>query len=173
MEALAEWVAAEDGSRAEKFDGYVYGIAQARYVIRKVFRMVDDEARKRGLEPLQHQALLQTFGSGAGPLTVSGLAERLDIVPALASRLTKELQKRGLVTRREHATDRRVTVLEVTPEGLELLREIDNAVHVHVEYFQSQLTDHQRQAALVIMAFYIGLGSPSRLRAILSSAAAG
>lgn len=169
MEALAEWVVAEEAARSEKFDGYVYGIAQARYIIRKVFRIVDDEAKSVGIDPLHHQALLQAFGSGSEPLTVSGLAERLDIEPALASRVAKELEQRGLVQRRRDTTDRRIVKLDVTEPGHDLLRRIDKAVHVHVEYFQTQLTDHQRQAALVILAFYTGLGSPQRLRAIMST----
>jgi DNA-binding MarR family transcriptional regulator len=169
LKALAEWAVAEDGARAEKFDGYVYGIAQARYVIRKVFRIVDDEAKKAGIDPLHHQALIQAFGSGTEPLTVGGLAARLDIVPALASRVAKELEHRGLVVRHGQAHDRRVVSIGVTSEGRELLQRIDDAVHVHVEYFQSQLTDAQRQAALVILAFYVGLGSANRLGAIMSS----
>lgn len=173
MEMLAEWAAAEDDARTEKFDGYVHGIAQARYVIRKVWRIVDDEAKKAGLEPLHHQALLQAFGAGPGPLTIGRLAERLDIVPALASRTVKELEQKQLVIRRRHPDDRRVIAVVVTEAGRDLLRRIDAAVHVHVEYFQSQLTDEQRKAALVILTFYVGLGSPARLSAIMSPADAG
>lgn len=169
MDTLGEWTAAEENARAEKFDGYVHGIAQARYVIRKVWRIVDDEAKKAGIEPLEHQALLQAFGACSEPLTISGLAERLDIVPALASRTVKELERKELVSRRGHPNDKRVTIVVVTEAGRELLRRIDTAVHVHVEYFQSRLTDDQRKAALVILTFYVGLGSSTRLAAIMSS----
>lgn len=168
MVMLSEWAGAEEDARADKFDGYVYGIAQARYVIRRVFRIVDDEAKKAGLDPLHHQALLQAFGAGSEPLTIGGLAERLDIVPALASRAVKELERRELVHRRRDTQDRRVITVDVTEAGRELLQDIDAAVHVHVEYFQSQLTDEQRRAALVILAFYVGLGSSSQLAALTS-----
>ncbi|MGW5383614.1 MarR family winged helix-turn-helix transcriptional regulator [Nocardia sp. NPDC003963] len=172
MNMLGEWVAAEEGARADKFDGYVYGIAQARYVIRRIFRMVDDEAKTEGLDPLQHQALLQVFGS-PDRLTISGLAERLDIVPALASRTVNELERRGLVTRHRDTTDKRVIGIRATSDTRDLLQRIDTAVHTRVERFQSGLTDDQRRAALVILTFYIGLGSPSRLAAIMTAPSTG
>lgn len=173
MATLTAWASTEEGLRSEQFDGYVYGIAQARYVIRKVFRIVDDEAKKRGIDPLEHQALLQIFGAGPDLLTVSGLAERLDVASALASRVVRILGEKNLVARRDDASDRRVTKLAVTPEGGDLLRAIDEAVHVHVDYFQSQLTDDQRLAALAIFSFYVGFGSPDRLSAIMESSQAG
>src|SRR5262249_54533580 len=143
MTTLTAWASAEEGLRSQQFDGYVYGIAQARYVIRKVFRIVDDEVKQRGLDPLDHQALLQIFGAGHDLLTVSGLADRLDVPSALASRVVRVLDEKGLISRRDDASDRRVTKLEVTPEGRELLKSIDQAVHIHVDYFQAQLTDDQ------------------------------
>ncbi|WP_143517502.1 MarR family winged helix-turn-helix transcriptional regulator [Pseudonocardia sp. MH-G8] len=169
MDLLAEWASAEEDARSEKFNGYVHGIAQARYIVRKVWRFVDEEARKVGLEPLQHQALLQAFGAGPAPLTIGKLAERLDIVPALASRTVKELAQLGLVTRTRRPDDKRVITVIVTEPGRDLLRAIDAAVHVHVEYFHSTLTDEQRRAALVILTFYAGLGSRSRLSAIMTA----
>lgn len=167
MDLLAEWAAAEEDARADKFDGYVHGIAQARYIVRKVWRFADEEARKAGLEPLQHQALLQAVGADPTPLTIGRLADRLDIVPALASRTVKELERLGYVSRTRHPDDKRVITVIVTEPGRDLLRAIDAAVHVHVDYFHSTLTDEQRRAALVILTFYAGLGSRSRLSAIM------
>lgn len=168
MNMLGEWGAAEEDARADKFDGYVYGIAQARYVIRRIFRLVDDEAKRLGLDPLQHQALLQAFGNPES-LTISGLAERLDIVSAVVSRAVNELEHQGLVTRRRDNADKRVIIVEVTPAGRDLLQTIDAAVHTRVEQFQSTLSDEQRRAALVIFTFYAGLGSASRFAAIIGA----
>jgi hypothetical protein len=41
------------------------------------------------------------------------------------------------------------------------LRQVDEAVHLHVKYFQSQLSDHDRMDSLMIFAFYVGLESDS------------
>src|ERR1700722_6414989 len=54
-------------------------IADARFLMRRAFRMIDDEARKIGLDPLAHQLLVQLRGAPALTHTVSELAVRLDI----------------------------------------------------------------------------------------------
>jgi DNA-binding MarR family transcriptional regulator len=130
-------------------------VAEARYVIRKVFRIVDEQAKKTGLEPLEHQALIQVFGSPES-LRVIDVAERLDIAPALGSRLVKRLEEKGLVIRSPSETDRRMTFVTATEDARELLGEIDRDVEIHVGYFQQQLTNAQRAAALGIFAFYLG-----------------
>jgi DNA-binding MarR family transcriptional regulator len=172
-DAFVGWVSGETASRSENFQGYVYGIAQARYVIRKVFRIVDEEAKKAGLDPLAHQALLQVFGALEEDLTINGLADRLDIAPAFASRLVKELETKGYARRVRSLEDRRVTYVEITPEGEQLLRAIDHEVHVHVEYFQKQLGDDRRYPALAIFAFYLGIGQESTTGAAILLSALG
>lgn len=166
MSLLGEWAAAEDDARADKFDGYVYGIAQARFVIRHVFRLVDAEAKQAGLEPLQHQALLQVFGSPE-PLTISGLADRLDIASTVTSRIVNQLERRELVARGRDAEDKRITTVQATTSAREVLRKIDAAVHQRVEDFQASLSEDQRRAALMILTFYVGLGSSARLTEIM------
>lgn len=169
MSEFSAWVASEETSRAANFRGYVYGIAQARYVIRRVFRLVEEQATKMGLESLEHQALLQIYGAGGNALTINGLAERLDIVPAFASRLCKELQAKGMVTRTRSSLDKRITNVMATDVGERTLRQIDQEVHVHIEYFQKQLGDDSRFAALVIFAFYLGIGVRSPLGVAIHS----
>ncbi|MCB9796408.1 MAG: MarR family transcriptional regulator [Alphaproteobacteria bacterium] len=52
-----------------------------------------------------------------GPLTVSALAERLDVSLPTASRMVDELHGRGLLARQRDPEDRRRVMLEVTPAG--------------------------------------------------------
>lgn len=139
----------------EGLKGYFHGVAEARYVIRKVFRIVDEQAKSAGLEALEHQALIQIFGAPE-PLRVIDLAARLDIAPAFASRLAKRLADRDLVTRTHSSRDRRITFVELTQEGIDTLAEIVVEVERHVAYFHEQLSDAQRAAALGIFAFYLG-----------------
>jgi DNA-binding MarR family transcriptional regulator len=158
IEAFQGWIESQSTDGRESFRGYVHGIAQARYVIRRVFRIIDEQAKKVGLDPLQHQALLQLYGQGDPGLSVNQLAERLDIAPAFASRLVKQLEGRGLVLRSADAHDRRAWNLQATEAGIQALRDINEAVRVHVEYFQAQLSESSRFAAMTIFAFYLGLG---------------
>src|SRR5947207_1818166 len=64
---------------------YFSCVAETRYVLRKVLRIVEDEAKVAGLDPLEHQALLQIYGHGKGALQVKQVAARLDVTPAFAS----------------------------------------------------------------------------------------
>ncbi len=165
MGAFYDWVNSgrERGPllEARGFESYFRGVAEARYVIRKVFRIVDEQAKKTGLEPLEHQALIQVFGSSE-PLRVIDVAERLDIAPALGSRLVKRLEEKRLVSRSPSEEDRRMTYVIATDNARELLGEIDRNVELHVGYFQRQLTDAQRAAALGIFAFYLGASPDPR-----------
>lgn len=157
--AFYDWVnrprSAEDMLHTRGFQTYFHGVAEARYVVRKVFRIVDEQAKQAGLEPLEHQALIQIFGSPR-PLRVIDVADRLDIAPAFASRLAKRLEEKELVTRSPSESDRRSTYVVATDLARDVLAAIDDRVGLHVAYFQSQLSETERAAALGIFAFYVG-----------------
>jgi DNA-binding MarR family transcriptional regulator len=162
MRAYARWTDIGDSKRSREFQAYVKNIADARYVTRRVLRIVDEQAKQHGLEPLLHQALLQVYGAGdAHGITVSALAARLDIAAAFASRMVRRLDEMGLVTREASETDRRAINVVATKAGAEKLAEIDDDVHHHVAYLQHQLHDDERLSALSIFAFYVGLDPQS------------
>lgn len=161
IQSLSAWVTKAEDRRATEFSEYAVSIAEARYVMRKASRIVDDEAKLEGLDPLEHQAMLQAYGAGDKLRTVSQIAERLDIAPALASRVVNGLVRKGMVIRHSSAADKRVTEIEISEEGAELVRKIDRKVHVHMDYFQTQLTESQRLEALAIFCFYLGFGNPT------------
>lgn len=142
-----------------QIDRYFEGVARARYIIRRTFRIFDEVARNAEIEPLQHQALIQIIGGGVteGPLPVSRIAERLDVTSAFASRLVQELEAKGLVIRRPSDVDRRVILVEATAKGRRCLSTVSDGVRRHVSYFQSQLSDEDRAAALTVVAFYVGV----------------
>jgi DNA-binding MarR family transcriptional regulator len=139
---------------------YFQGIAQARFVIRKCFRIVDEQARQAGLDPLEHQAMLQIYGSDDQALPVSRLAERLDVSTAFASKLAKGLARQGYALRSQGSTDQRITNVAITSTGRDLLHKIDEQVKFHVGYFARQLSPKQRATALEIFAFYVGTTLP-------------
>lgn len=154
---------------SEDFHAYFHGIAEARYVIRKVLRIADEQAKRASLEPLEHQALIQIFGSSE-PQRVSDLAERLDIAPAFASRIVKSLESRGLAVRSPSPHDRRSTFVTATDRARDMLAEIDQNVTRHVSHFQADLHDAERAVALGIFAFYIGASRISDLEALIELA---
>jgi len=170
MEAFGTWADINEEARRTDFQGYVRNIAQARFVIRRVLRIVNQAAKNAGLDPNEHQALLQIYGAPKEPVPVHWVSARLDVAPALASRLTKALETKGFVSRSPSTADRRVIELSVTPAGVEMLQAVDHAVHREFAYFQGQIEDPERVAALAIFAFYVGLPDDSELSEVIRRA---
>jgi len=140
---------------ARSFHDYFSSVADARFVMRKVVRIVDEIAKRRDLDPLEHQALIQIYGVRKQVL-VRTVAERLDISPAFASKLVKALIAAKLVTTHESPTDLRASVLRATDEGVRRLRQIDAEVRLQVNAFTRGLQPEMKSAALSIYAFYVG-----------------
>src|SRR5262249_11512996 len=136
---------------------YFQGVAEARYVLRKVFRMVEEEARSAGVEPLAHQTLIQIYGSPGTRLRVKEVAERLDITPGVAACLVEVLGEQGYVVRERDKSDNRVIWVKVTKAGRALLHMIDEQVQIHVDYFTANLDPKQTEAALSVLMFYVGV----------------
>jgi len=158
MRAYAKWADICEDERTNDFQRYVTNIAEARYVVRRVLRIVDEEAKKHGLEPLLHQALLQIAGHDDGRgISITELARRLGVAATFVSRMVTRLEAAALVRRRPAVRDRRTRRVTVTPLGMTMLSGIDEEVHFRVGYMRDDFTEHQRVAALSIFAFYVGL----------------
>src|SRR6266516_63829 len=68
----------------------------------------DDQGRSDGF-------VLRTLG--AGPTTISGLAERLDITKQGASQIVDDMERRGYVVRRPDPSDARAKLLHLSERG--------------------------------------------------------
>ena len=168
MRAYLEWADVQEAQRKREFQSYVRNIAEARYVIRSVLRIVEERAKEHGLEPLLHQALLQVYGAEDGTgITVGRLAARLDVAAAFASRMVRRLEEMDLVSRRPSETDRRAIIVAATQTGIDRLAAIDDDVHHHVAFLQRQLGGGEKLMALSIFAFYVGLDPKSPIATAL------
>jgi DNA-binding MarR family transcriptional regulator len=85
-----------------------------------------------GLSAAHWQALLAL--QRTGPLTVTGLGDRLFLEKSTASRLAKGLLSEGLVRKRSPGSDERKVILQVTELGIQLSRKILN--ELSEEYIQ-------------------------------------
>ena len=151
-----EWATSHSPDGIVEFDTFFRGVAEARYVVRRVTRIVDEQARGQGLDPLEHQLLIQLFGAGGRPLRVNQLAERLDVPAAVASRLVKSLEERGFVERQKSGSDRRVTDVYLLEPGKDVCVAIWERVRVRMEYFQQLLDEEAKKLALSVFGFYVG-----------------
>jgi DNA-binding MarR family transcriptional regulator len=148
--------AAKKARETQDKHAYFAAVAEARYVVRKVFRIVEEQAKKFGLDPLAHQALIQIYGSPDMQLQVNQIANRLDITPAFASSLVSILVEKELVDRRRDDRDQRVTYVAINEKGRKVMDAIDENVKFHVDYFVRQLSVEERESALSIFMFYVG-----------------
>lgn len=98
-------------------------LAAFRYEIRKFLAFSEGAAREAGIEPQQHQMLLAVRGlpDGVRP-TIGAVAERLCVQHHTAVALVDKLEARGFIRRRRSEMDRREVLLQVTDDGLDLLR---------------------------------------------------
>jgi DNA-binding MarR family transcriptional regulator len=104
-------------------------LAAFRYALRQFLRFSEEAARAVGIEPQQHQALLAIKGyPERDRITISELAEQLQIKHHSAVGLADRLVANGLVARESDAGDRRQVYLTLTPHGEALLEQLA-AVH--------------------------------------------
>jgi DNA-binding MarR family transcriptional regulator len=100
-----------------------------------------------GLSSTQCKALLELGGLGACPSTwqVTDLAELFGASLPSMSRAVDGLVKKGLATRVEDPTDRRVRLVRITADGRGLVEHLTTVKRNGLEAFASTLTATQRR----------------------------
>lgn len=114
-----------------------------------------DDARRPCGTPLSMphaHALIELLG--AGPLTVTALAERLSIDRTNVSRLCARLEELGELTRERHPEDGRAWLVRLTRRGERAARALDESSAAHFERVMAYLGGQANQvvAALVVLA---------------------
>jgi DNA-binding MarR family transcriptional regulator len=120
-------------------------LAAFRYEIRKFLAFSEQAARDAGIEPQQHQMLLAVRGlpEGVRP-TIGAVAERLCVQHHTAVALVDKLEARRLIRRKRSEVDRREVLLQVTQEGLELLRALSTLHRDQLQTVGPALLDAQQ-----------------------------
>lgn len=90
---------------------------------------------------------------GAGePITPGVIAERAIIAAASTTSVLDTLEKRGLVERRPHPSDRRKLLIELTPAGREAVDRILPGVHRLETIVMAALSESERRDLLRLIA---------------------
>lgn len=79
-----------------------------------------------------------------GPLPVNAIGPKVFLTPGSISTAVDRLHERGLVSRTESETDRRVRVVDLTPEGRTLIKQTFNAHAKDIEKLAEVLTNGER-----------------------------
>lgn len=117
-------------ARPDKLDKAQYEtLAAFRYALRKFIHFSETAAQMAGITPQQHQALLAIRGfPGRDQVTVSELAERLQLRHHSAVGLIDRLATEKLVTRTSSNKDRRQVFIQLTRRGQKTLENL-SAMH--------------------------------------------
>lgn len=87
----------------------------------------------------------------SGPCTLNELAAELYLDKSTASRVVQTLERKRYLTRREHPTDARARILEITPAGGALYRRIKADLVAEQAGLMTDLTPEARRGAITLM----------------------
>jgi DNA-binding MarR family transcriptional regulator len=97
-------------------------LADFRFELRRFLHFSECAALEAGLQPQQHQLLLQVAGAAMDtPVTIAYAANRLGLKHNSAVELVDRSEREGLLTRTTDADDKRRAILRVTRKGKQVL----------------------------------------------------
>jgi len=103
-------------------------LADFRFELRRFLLFSESAALHAGLQPQQHQLLLQVAGAPVGTIaTISYAADRLGLKHNSTVELVNRSELEGLLTRVADPEDKRRAILRVTAKGNRLLRRLSGA----------------------------------------------
>jgi DNA-binding MarR family transcriptional regulator len=121
-------------------------LAQFRHALRTFQRFSETAAREAGVTPGQHQLLLAVRGhEGDGPLSLSDLAELLQVELHSAGELVGRAVARGLVERWPDPDDARRALLGLTDEGRTKLADLSVLHRDELRRFRREMNDLLRE----------------------------
>lgn len=86
-----------------------------------------------------------------GPMAPSEMGDRLIVTRATVTGLLDSLERRGLVRRTAHPSDRRSLIVEITPDGLKVLAEVRTTVHRQEKAWMSALSDAELRRLIALL----------------------
>jgi DNA-binding MarR family transcriptional regulator len=100
-------------------------LAELRYTLRQFLQFSEKAAAEFGVQPQQHQLLLQVAGAPEGVLpTIAYIAERLGVRHNSTVELVNRCEEADLLMRRQDPLDLRRVVLGLTKKGGILLEKL-------------------------------------------------
>jgi DNA-binding MarR family transcriptional regulator len=97
-------------------------LADFRFELRCFLHFSECAALEAGLQPQQHQLLLQVAGAGLDmPVTIAYAAKRLGLKHNSTVELVDRSEREGLLARTIDAEDKRRAILRITRKGKQVL----------------------------------------------------
>ncbi|MDR3724792.1 MAG: MarR family transcriptional regulator [Terracidiphilus sp.] len=109
-------------SRVAGQDSLIQTLAEFRFEIRRFLQFSESAAVEAGLQPQQHQLLLQVAGAPKETtVSIAYAAERLGLKHNSTVELVDRSEREGLLTRTADPNDKRRAILLVTRKGNQIL----------------------------------------------------
>jgi DNA-binding MarR family transcriptional regulator len=136
-------------------DPLLRSLADFRYELRRFLHFSEAAAALVGLQPQQHQLLLQVAGAPEGtPVTIAYAAERLGLRHNSTVELVDRSVREGFLRRKTDPADRRRAILQLTAKGRQILGRLSgeharelNELGPHLERALKHIRLHARAAA--------------------------
>ncbi len=104
--------------------------------------------RNYGLTFAQHTALRVLEASPTGQSRITNVSKTMLVSSANLTGVAKRLAKIGLIIKKDHPRDERVTLLEITPKGKQLLDNISSDRDRLIKHCLQDYSDEEIQAML-------------------------
>jgi DNA-binding MarR family transcriptional regulator len=115
-------------------------LAEFRYALRRYLQFSKNAVATAGITLQQHQALLAIIGfPGREKITISELAERLQIRHHSAVGLVNRLVEQGLVERTSYEDDKRQVIISLTKRGSQVLESLASMHREELHHLGPQL----------------------------------
>jgi DNA-binding MarR family transcriptional regulator len=109
-------------SRVAGQDALIRTLAELRFEMRRFLHFSESAALEAGLQPQQHQLLLQVAGAPeATTVSIAYAAERLGLKHNSTVELVDRSEREDLLTRAADPGDKRRAILRVTRKGNQIL----------------------------------------------------
>ncbi len=103
----------------------LHTLADFRYELRRFLQFSESAAQEAGLQPQQHQLLLQVAGATEGtPVTIAYAAQRLGLKHNSTVELVDRSEREDLIERTTDKEDKRRAILRLTRKGRQVLQRL-------------------------------------------------
>ena len=103
----------------------LHTLADFRYELRRFLQFSENTAQEAGLQPQQHQLLLQVAGAAEGTaVTIAYAASRLGLKHNSTVELVDRSEREDLIERTTDKEDKRRAILRLTRKGRQVLQRL-------------------------------------------------
>ena len=130
--------------KQQKFENvHAEAVLNLHFTSNWLFRLVQAELKPSDISHEQYNILRILRGNRSGAYCLRDVQERMLNRTANTTRLVEKLRKRGLLSRRQNRSNRRMVEIRITEKGLALLEEMDGPLRELNRRMQLALTDDE------------------------------